>query len=380
MTTELWSFLWMSCLLLSYIQNKYIVIANKKIDGRGVYLFLFFAIILLVMGGRAPTVGGDTWNYAVNIFSDISGEHDVFSIWENEEATGRVFWSFFYMVSSLSVDPQMYIFMVSLVICLGTAYFIYKTSDDVAVPSFVFLTATATFFVQGMTAARQFFGIVLAINAFLLLWKNWKSIIGWVLLFASFGVHAVNVAFVLAILGAFLSRKIRNPWRLFWGTSFLSFLGVTLIQALLPIIVGIVIPQYAGYFEASYDQNVFATEAGYGFGVFMTNAIFFLIAMIATFLLRKRGLQDDERARLIFAMIPGAVCAAVCGMLLSGNMVAPRIVNSMAFLILPIASYCAVTLKGNAKWVYLIWICLALSIVFFRQPLVQGYVYEAVWW
>ncbi|WP_314762845.1 EpsG family protein [uncultured Selenomonas sp.] len=378
MTAQVWVFLWVSCLLLSYVQNKTFKLGRLRYSGRAFYLLVFFFLILIVMGGRATSVGNDTWNYAVNIFPAVAAEPNIMSIWKDETNTGSVFWSFFYIVSTLSSDPQMYISAGSFVVSIGVAYFIYKTSENVAIASFVFLCSTL--FVQSMTAARQYFGIVMAINAFVILWHNKKSLIGWGLLMGSFGVHAVNMAFLLSFVGAFLSRKIHRPWILFLIAAVFSVIVGETLEVGLPLIVEIVMPQYAGYFNTAWDQNVFTSQEGYGLGVFMVHAMFLCITLLATYLLSKERRTASERTKLLYAMLPGAVIAAVFGMIFSGNMVAPRIVQSMNFLILPLASYCANELKGGQRWAFLIWLILGFSIDFYRLAFVHtDYIYEAVW-
>ena len=95
MTAQVWVFLWVSCLLLSYVQNKTFKLGRLRYSGRAFYLLVFFFLILIVMGGRATSVGNDTWNYAVNIFPAVAAEQNIMSFCKDETYTGSVFWYFF---------------------------------------------------------------------------------------------------------------------------------------------------------------------------------------------------------------------------------------------------------------------------------------------
>jgi hypothetical protein len=156
-------------------------------DESKLFLFIAFAIMVLIAGLRDRTVGTDTGSY-VKYFGDIRTFADV--VVTGGRMGEYAFWLLTWLLHFISDQYVVYLFAIALIVvgCYQRAIIAY--SNNIEISFFVFITmGFYTFFFNG---ARQ--GIACAIYALAigpLLERNFKNYLGYVLLAFLFHKSAI---------------------------------------------------------------------------------------------------------------------------------------------------------------------------------------------
>lgn len=378
MTGFLFSILWIWCVLLWILnlENKKITILNMKINGRILYLVSAFIPIFFVMGFRSAEVGTDTWNYAMNIFPTISDTYNVDDILSQDDTFGRGYWLFFYALGNFfSTHPEVYIIGESLLVILGTAVFIYRTTSHVALATLIFLCC---FFVSALSLARQYVGIVVAVNAAICIFNDKKSIIGWGLLLLTLQIHAVNAIILIGIVLGLISIRIKKPLKTFLVAFIFMVISGIMVEPILTAIISNFIPEYMGYLNTSWSQNVLEGESGLGLGVLMMNLIYLLAVLLVCFKI-KDATQSVLCKKLYYAILPTAVIASVAGIVFHNILVMPRVFSALLFLGIPLVSTAPYYYTSMKRLFIEIFILFGISVGFFRVFLAHEYLYTFFW-
>ena len=182
------------------------VIKNRKeFKGNDVYLFLVFFMLGLVMALRAKSVGTDTFTYYIinqKIRNSYSFEDALKS---STLSSAPLYVLYSYVLSHMFDSNQMILMLNSLIICVGFYRFIKKTSTNYIYSSLLFMLLTLYF--ESMNGMRQFVAIALALNAFLFLKDDMKSIKGWLIYIGAVLIHTTAIAFLVAIAGMMFVKK-----------------------------------------------------------------------------------------------------------------------------------------------------------------------------
>lgn len=377
MTGILFSSLWVWCLLLWKIENKTITLGNISIDGRIAYLICTWVPIFFVMGARSAEVGTDTWNYAMNIFPTVVSYGSIDNILSEEDSFGKLYWLFFYYLGNIfSSKPEVYIIGESFIIALGMCIFFYRTTNHVALSTMIFLCC---FFVTSLSAARQFVGIVIGINAAVFIIKNNKSIIGWVLFFITTQIHAVNAIILLAIILGVISIKYKKITKTFFFSAAVIILFGTATELILSVFIGAFLPEYLGYLNTAWSQNVLEGEAGYGTGVMAANLIYFIAVLLFTVKFKRISESLGEKSQLYYAFLPAAVIGSLAGMIFSSSMVMPRLFYSFVILGIPLVAECPYYYVKIERFLITLFIIAGSSVGFYRVFLAHEYIYTFFW-
>lgn len=349
-------------LLLVIIAGK--IFSNKRIvlwdgyvvNGRKAYICLSFFVIWFLMAFRASSIGTDTLAYT-KYYEDIAGQNSLSDAVSLEYISGDVFKGISYMIGFVSQAPQFYIFWTGTIISIGMAVYIYRTSHDPAFSTFLFLTLNL-FFIS-MNTARQWVAIAIALNALYILYKNSKSIWGWLLLGLAFGIHnTIFLFFPAVILSLLVKRYGLNKKSFFVMLVMLApLLGLFFID--IEDLLFSYFPHYMMYVNIEYEDGLIGDT---GNGKIIIEYIFFLgILFLLFFKSRKKGITDD----FVKALIPGAVFCVVLGIMLSKNNMANRLLIPYQCLFLSIIPYTLSQYKGITRLVLHMVVCTGVIFSYF---------------
>lgn len=284
---------------------------DLTVDGKALYAGITFLTLFAIMALRDYTVGIDTVNYATNMFpyaASRSSVEDVLDDWNLSKAP--VYWVVLYFASYISDDPQMYIFCVSFAIVSGLLWFLYRASDNLPLSIFLFWGLSLMSF--SMSGARQYCSVVLALNAFLFLYKDVKSIKGWGLFIASIFVHVTSIIFILPIIGILLSKRIKNIWRL----CLFILLGCLCVVGGIKAITEIFLqwfPQYDIYFDPRFAYNILTGYTNSPTRPSMTNLSLIVCLFLYLFAVWHKKIRYSET--ITYAIFPGALLYGIIGFL-----------------------------------------------------------------
>nr|WP_302755192.1 EpsG family protein [uncultured Megasphaera sp.] len=162
-------------ILCSPLENTKMTCKNMTIiSGKTLYLLVTFIPIWFIMAFRGLGVGTDTLANASYFVSAATSPSLSYLVSDGIWNAGISIIS--YMIGLISTDIEVYMIWSSIIISIGFAIFIYRTSNKVWLSTFLFLTLNL-FFIS-LNASRQFIAISIAINAFVFLYHNMHSGVG----------------------------------------------------------------------------------------------------------------------------------------------------------------------------------------------------------
>lgn len=305
-------------LLCSRIESMNISWGGEKLlSGRALYILLTFLPLWFVMAFRDVSVGTDT--YANASFFVSAAEAPSISYIMHDGFWNAGINVISYLVGFFDTSMQMYIFYSSSIILLGFALFIYKISSKVWISTFLLLTLNLYFI--SFNASRQFIAIAIAINAFVLIHKNSKRLIGWGLFLLAVWIHNSILSFVPAILGLWLVKHCRSYIRLYM----LSIAGALLVFVSVFAIANIfssLFPHYEMYTQGTNGDNLIENTGG---GKIIV--VYIVLGCILLMYYWKQKVHHLTVNNTIFdAFIPGAIFCIVLGIGFASNTMMNRIV------------------------------------------------------
>ncbi len=173
---------------------------DRTISGRALCVFLFFFYVAFISMLRAPSVGNDTGFYSLN-YIRIARADSLYDVWQKESKSALVFVTIEYFLGFISDSRQIYIAVFSLITAVGFASFVYKDSVNVWFSCWLYIGMNL--FYRSMNTMRQHAAAGIAMNAYLYLTKNPKSLRGWFWFIIAVGIHPSCIVFLPAV---FLSR------------------------------------------------------------------------------------------------------------------------------------------------------------------------------
>jgi len=305
-------------ILLCAIVKNYKLQYGKKIvlKGRTFYLWLAFLAISTVMAIRSPTVGTDTLT-SVNSFVYIASSYGINDVINSNDIFNSIFNLFLYGLGMISLNSQVYIFTISLIISIGIAIFIYRASPNVVVSTFLFLTLNLFFI--ALNTGRQWISIVLALNAFLYLQKNIWSKWGWVLFLVACSIHNVTFSFLPGIVGIYLVKHCHQYKKIvlisIGGTLLCATIFFTISQFFINYF-----PHYAIYVNETNADNIIENTGGGKIVIeyMMFLSIFVMYSVAVVF----HRIQYD--GTLAYTIIPSAIFCSIMGFFFFQNTVVNR--------------------------------------------------------
>lgn len=271
-------------------------------QGKTIFLFLSFLILVLISGLRDYSIGVDTATY-VNLYDNI----DYYNASRSRFEVGFIY--FFKLLHSISADPGFMLMVVSIIDIGCAVFFIGKFSKDptISVLLFVFLR---TYFGQ-MNTIRAGLAIAITLVAFAIVVKRnsfKRVVLAALILFIAGTIHTVAYVtfapfaiWVIPITHRSIISKITPTSCIKWSII-LSVVCFVFYPAVMSA-VSRILPQYVGYFLGTWSDSNYVASL---IGVLMS----FAFLLVGYFYMKDRELDDTERFALLmitFAMIFGTL-------------------------------------------------------------------------
>lgn len=209
-------YVWLICFLLtisfyyegfSFSKSSDFVCLNKSDEterNKKCFLFVFFFVCALLMGLRGVTVGIDTFNYK-ELYERIADNKFKFIFDENNIKVEKGWLVYNKLFSYISKNYFAFQIFTAIVFCAGMGKFIYDNCDDVIVGSVIFLGIGI--YCQTFTIMRQYFSVMLVINAWTLL-KKGNIVSPLVLWLVAITFHISAIVFGIAYVMIALRKNI----------------------------------------------------------------------------------------------------------------------------------------------------------------------------
>jgi hypothetical protein len=211
-----------------------------------VFLLLSSIPLILLMGMRDKSIGTDTIQYYTAFKNISTSKLGWLDYKETRYEVG--YYLLNKIVGLFTQNPQIFLFVVSIIIVAGILLFIYKNPINPFMS--VMLFQTLYFYGNSFNLLRQYIAIAIAINSFSYI-KERKilkaSLI--IILASTFHTSALCLLPITIILWRFNINKINLKW---------FFLGFSVISLCIPLIINLsvkLIPRYEFYltYHSDYD-------------------------------------------------------------------------------------------------------------------------------
>lgn len=300
---------------------------GKKICGKEVYLFIVFLMLGIVMALRSKNVGTDTTTYYIinQKINNSASFVDALSVSTLESAPLYVLYS--YGLSKIFDSSQAILIFNSFIISVGFYRFIKKTSSNYMYSSLLFLLLTLYF--ESMNGMRQFVSIALALNAFILLKEDIKSIKGWLIYIGAILIHTTAIAFIIAIVGIIIVKTTKSIVKII-PTTIAICIGVTLGMRFLVDVVVRFVPILAQYIDGSNNAQLFNNS---GSGRIVILYLILLLIMIVISIQIKGKVEFKKTVD--YSYFPPLYFCAISGIVFSKNILFCRILWYFLSLYIP---------------------------------------------
>ncbi|ALG41882.1 exopolysaccharide polymerization protein [Megasphaera elsdenii CAG:570] len=316
--------------------------AQSIFSGKLFYLIITFLPIWFIAAFRSLSVGTDTTANALYFVSAASGQSFADVIMNGGSSAG--FNVISYLVGFLSSDFEMYTFWSSTIIAIGFAAFIYRTSKQVWLSTFLFLALNMYFI--SFNASRQFISISIALNAFVYLCDHTYSKKGWGLFILAGLIHNSIFSFLPAVLGIWLVRRCKTYRKLYFWSCLLSLLVVISLAELTNIFAAF-FPHYAIYTEGTSSDNLIENTGG---GRIIVEYLAFLLIVVTYYIgqwLRKQKVGHT----LYDACLPGAIFCIISGIAFNSNTMMNRVALPYACLYISLIPYVFAQFRYNIRYI-----------------------------
>jgi len=341
-------------LLAALLKTKnYIFLSRKRISGNEIAMLFIFVSFSLIMGSRSYNVGVDTSPYT-RIYTIIANSGSYFDAINNAPLTAPIYVLLCWLVSRVSSDPQLWIFVSAIALNFALIRFIKKTSSDASTSAFVWIGLTL--FYCSMNGNRQCISLTIALNAIYYLTQDLKNKKGWILFVISVGIHTTAIFFGLAILGIKLADKIQDSKILFFiSTIFSAVLAIGYSSGVKLFLH--FFPRYSLYTSGESKYSIFVGNGG---GRIVLLYIFlFCIVILWVSKVTKKGTDKDSFNQ---HMLPAVIFGSVFGIINCRN----ELINRMLwyYLALYISFVPSVILKFRKEKMLIRWGIIAVLVAY----------------
>lgn len=268
-----------------------IICFNKKMRSASdkTFYYIFFLVLIVIMGLRNVTVGNDTHQYMVSF--ELASSHSIKEIVNGElnVAMEPLYLLFMKAVSWIVNDYYAFQFVYSFVYIGGMVYFIKHNTKNTLFATALFLGLDL--YLTAFNLQRQMLSVLFS----LLAWesmkkKKWKTVLFfW---FFAFGVHKTAIVFILASLIYFF-RKNKT-------ILIIITLAIVGISIRFDIVIEWLSQNFAEYHNYYGNHKTIQTAAGIW-------AIWIIIIVLSVItILRKEEKtkpNNDERVIAIFSLL-----------------------------------------------------------------------------
>ena len=303
---------------------------NTIVSNKIFYLLTTFIPIWAVMAFRGITVGTDTFANASYFVSAATASSLSYIIDDGVWKAGIDVIS--YGIGFFFTGPEAYIVWSSTVIAVGFATFIYRTSNKVWMSVFLFLTLNL-FFIS-LNASRQFIAISIALNAFVCLYHNMTSRIGWGLFILAAWIHASMFSFIPVVAGIWLAKRCRFYTKLYFISIGVAILFVISMMSVATLFSSL-FPHYAIYTEGTGADNLIENTGG---GKIIVLYLVLLL-LLGILFVKKKLSKCNVKSTMMDACIPGAIFCVIIGIAFATNTMMNRIALPYQCLFLSLIPY-----------------------------------------
>ena len=205
------------------------------------YSFFFFISISIVECFRSTSIGEDTINY-VSWFKDFCTDGWTISILEPRRYVEPGFKMLNLLIATFTSNEHIFVAIVAIIISLLFVSYLRFNSEDFLISVMLFFGLN--FFVNSMTAFRQFIAMGIAFWMLpLLLNKQWIKVV--LVAAASLLFHQSSIIHIISVIFVYFFRKNRK-------TLGLIIVGECIAGGIIPILLNIflkIFPKYDIYFK-----------------------------------------------------------------------------------------------------------------------------------
>lgn len=267
----------------------------KKINIADIYLTVSIIILFVICALRDVSIGVDTKNY-VNTFLN-KGMLATLIDGESKFEIGYIFYINF--LRTFTDNPQVYIFITSLILFVGT--YIFVKNNCTGSYSLSIVIFMAFLYYTYFSAIRQSIALVIAINSFNYIYnRQWLKASSLIILAGSFHYTAlVLLAFIPLSLTKWTKKKILIAFAA-------SVIAVFLFDRIVEFVIQI-FPIYRRYWDSGMMQADDSNGGTFAFLV-MSICIFAFINLLKN---KDKLLSDQERAFYISALTGSIFCVFI---------------------------------------------------------------------
>lgn len=241
-------------------------------EGAKIYLVIVFAMLFIVSGFRAFSVGADTKEY-VKVFYNIGN----LQLMKGRYEIG--FLRYVELLHKISTNPGI-LLMVSSAICVGTAcVFTYEFSKNPIISMMLYILLGAYF--SQMNVMRQAIALSFIEVSFMVLLKNSEGgvqrVISALLILLAATFHTVAIVGVIPWVLVVRSNSEQEEYnyltagKMLKNTTWIAGIAFVAYSIIMAVVTKL-LPQYAHYFrgewsDANYNASLFATLIQLSFAV-----------------------------------------------------------------------------------------------------------------
>lgn len=332
-------------ILCSPLENTKMTCKNMTIiSGKTLYLLVTFIPIWFIMAFRGLGVGTDTLANASYFVSAATSPSLSYLVSDGIWNAGISIIS--YMIGLISTDIEVYMIWSSIIISIGFAIFIYRTSNKVWLSTFLFLTLNL-FFIS-LNASRQFIAISIAINAFVFLYHNMHSGVGWSLFLIAAWIHTSIFSFIPALMGIWLVKRCQSYTKLYFMTTIFAILFAVSLMGIATIFSSI-FPHYAIYTGGASRDNLIENTGG---GKIIIEYLFFLFILTVYFINKKMS-NCKVNNTITDSFIPGAIFCSITGIIFASNTMMNRVTLPYQCLFISLIPYTYTMMQQRIRYIFM---------------------------
>lgn len=288
---------------------------NISVEGKNVYLFFVFAILLVVSGFRAKNIGSDTLTYYhyFEVIAQTNSIKDAFAF----DVTCPVYTTYEYFLTRLFSNPQTITFFNSFIICVFCKRLIVKSNSDVVLSTLLFIALTLHY--VSMNGTRQFMAVAIISNGIYEIINNKNYKLGIVFIILALGIHVTSMISLVALAVFLLLKKNQCSFKGIYFGSIAIGLAISFGINVFINIFASRFSYYGGYLDGSMSANTFSRDGG-GRIVFLYLLLLFF-SLIYYFYESKKS---NHEKNFLYFIIPYLNIGLMLGIVNAKNMLLNR--------------------------------------------------------
>lgn len=282
---------------------------------------VFFIILTLIMGLRDFSVGVDTELY-YRIYTQVGNDVNPFY------KISPIYYILIKFLNFLNFDYRNFLFIIAIIINVGLMFFIYRLKLNLPLALFSYIGLTYFYF--SMNGSRQIVALVIAANALIYLFENLSSYKGWFLIITAFLTHITSCIFLIAIIGAILSKNVKNKKHIFVIVATFTIIIDKVYYKLLYSFIEYLPSHYMQYLDGNNNIQLFEN-----FGNGRLLILYLFLFSVVLLYIKSINRNDD----FLYKSYPSIIFCAILGILNAKNILINRLLFYLIFLYIPYINY-----------------------------------------